>query len=126
MREIKFRVWFKGVKKLIYFENPIIGMDGEGKWGIHMPAIGGTVFMDANITEQFTGLHDKNGKEIYEADICKCLNENYIGSVSFKGGCFVTDCEGWGEVCLSGANLEDIEVIGNIHEDSHLLDNEAE
>lgn len=78
---------------------------------------------------QFTGLHDKNGKEIYEADIVRFadFSEQYSEEdeirfinreVSFFGGSFgVEGISDLYEICYAGC-----EVIGNIYENKNLLE----
>lgn len=74
---------------------------------------------------QFTGLHDKNGKEIYEGDVAKLTDEdknagNYPIVWSMEEAGFM----------VNGFHLDhymafligmSIEVIGNIHENPELL-----
>lgn len=68
------------------------------------------------IVEQFSECVDRNGLEIYSGDKVRCLSENGEGTVYFKNGAFMTDCEGWGDQILSEINEDDIEITGNIHE----------
>lgn len=72
---------------------------------------------------QFTGLTDKNGKEIYEGDVVKTVwvsNDPAdemieVSEVVYKDGAFYTD-----EYLLSETN-EATEIIGNIYENPELL-----
>lgn len=71
---------------------------------------------------QYTGLTDKNGKKIFEGDICK-HRSNYSGNtvisvVTYTDGHFLAlVCEN------SGFELsEKLEVIGNIHDNPELLE----
>jgi uncharacterized phage protein (TIGR01671 family) len=81
-------------------------------------------FIEDTKVMQFTGLHDKEGKEIYEGDICKTY-EIGVGNlkrvVEFDSGSFVfthpfcltSEIRGW--------KKDFIEVIGNVHQNPELL-----
>lgn len=90
-----------------------------------------TVLHDGNVNEEnfdletlseFTGLFDKRGVEIYEGDVVKHDNnsEIFIGFVKFEEGCFgVYDKEKHFD---SWVFDYDWEVIGNIYENTELLE----
>lgn len=91
---------------------------------------------------QFTGLKDENGKEIYEGDIIEFSYDEFIGNfdtkvakgtIEFINGCFLiktfeiegkkvkgTDYEEW--FLLYTVNTYTLKVIGNIYENSELLE----
>lgn len=142
MRDIKFRgkrvdngEWVYG--NLVYMH----GIDEEWTTGIQMYSGEGfrpwaTVNIDPATVGQF-GLHDRNGKEIYEGDIVTAWSQGVCGKFQVKwredgGG---TPClllyPTWqhGQTWSLAASREadgkvydrGIEVIGNVHEHPHLL-----
>lgn len=142
MREIKFRAWDTEENK--YYEPVYAAYKGDlhelmvsfnGRLSAHTLnaekgscMVDESLFPDRYILEQYTGLKDKNGKEIYEGDIYKYTDA--IRTVFFVNGAF---CGGWSkDDCMpfgwegdeEEPNIEIYktsfpelcEIIGNIHE----------
>lgn len=107
-RIIKFRAWDKDLKKMYYDVLHNIGFNG--------------------IVMQYTGLKDKNGKEIYEGDIVRLFGTEKPCSVVFQDGMFVVKApyhkEEWFDLNMFEHDERVItlyEVIGNIYENPELL-----
>lgn len=64
MRTIKFRAWDTRFNDMHYYAD-------VRTWHLNTPDLEECTLM------QFTGLHDKNGKEVYEGDVLERLDEAY-------------------------------------------------
>lgn len=69
---------------------------------------------------QFTGLKDKNGKEIYEGDIFQDEEDGYCDFVEWDDTYFGWTTHKW-FLPNEMMNLEEMEIIGNIYENKELL-----
>jgi uncharacterized phage protein (TIGR01671 family) len=72
------------------------------------------------ILMQSTGLKDKNGVEIFEGDIGWDDHQEVRGQVIFENGAFKYEWENISEDLFEVT--DDIEIVGNIHENPELLE----
>lgn len=131
MREIKFRglnfggVWYYSDKSSL------------SEFFLLVEAKDSSPIIIKHTIGQYTGLKDKNGKEIYEGDIFQCKERevgkrDMIGEVYFSEGGFrikykyLNPKEGerndyFLNNSIGGDSAERIEVIGNIYENPELI-----
>ena len=149
MRIIKFKAknriceWVKG-DLLQYLDGTVYIGDNKGPWtddGFHNSDYTRVEIVDPDTVCQFTGLLDKNGKEIYEGDVLRsdtypfsCIEDNFIDNYYEVIGwsdetasfCMVTAKNPKSSVIgisdgladsISQYMLKDFEVIGNVHDE---------
>ena len=120
MKTIKFRAWNSYENKM-YEWDEICKMDEKG----HLTL---TNLLNNFINHvkpiQFTGLQDKNGKDIYEGDIVHfkgTKSDEATAIVEFKDGRFIFMIDAKAILYKDIMGWRDTEIIGNIHENPELI-----
>lgn len=141
MREIKFRLFDKNENAIVSHEE-LVFQDQETTCVYSILTRNESLEYNNLIRMQYTGLKDRNGREIYEADACRAWGEEpYIsdvistdydweirGFVIHKEGCFWINVDNehniW--IPLSDHIYGDgqIEVIGNIYDNPGLINSD--
>ena len=136
-REIKFRAWIKtGIETYDYVEPMIIQqMIHSKKSTFSLKQLNDLVDF-----EQFTGLKDVNGKDIYEGDIlhfgsmwcvgdeCDPREEEHTGFVEYlpDHASYVVNCDDGVYTLEELASFDGYSIQGNVHESMELLEDEDE
>jgi uncharacterized phage protein (TIGR01671 family) len=142
MREIKFRAWFEGhmyeIAKLDFWGDPDqatcdMARNSLTEYG-NVEEIYEVYLHEVELM-QYTGLKDKNGKEIYEGDIVSF--EDSDGGYEYQDVVINTGIVEYGELgfyftnrvavemddfYIKDGRCDEIEVIGNIYDNPELLE----
>lgn len=127
-RKLKFRVWDKRIHCFVNFSGMFAPQFGISYLNGCLESLTCTRENSDFVIQQFTGLKDKRGKEIFEGDIVKFIYTTYeheyeeeIGEVYFENGMFMfsRSCE----FCTADCNFreESLEIVGNIFENPELI-----
>ena len=128
MKTLKFRIW-NGMEMVYditsgkfgtFYVNPEKG-DGLNPEDTASLTVNTTKYPEGTPVMQYSGIDDKNGKEIYEGDIFKLGAEKEVFEVRFEHGCFMAFCKGKQYGLIGELQICFIDIIGNIYQDAELL-----
>ncbi|EPX7676505.1 hypothetical protein D7094_15280 [Listeria monocytogenes] len=132
MREIEFRGKIAGAEGFVYGKLLAPLASGNAYIAYDVNEVGSFAYIsrsekvDPETVGQYTGLKDKNGKKIFEGDIVNCkFFDRMVGDIA--GVINFIDCV-WAVSDFKNKRLyqlidvDNIEIIGNIHENSEILE----
>ena len=128
MKTVKFRIW-NGIEMVYditsgkfgtFYVNPEKG-NGLNPEDTASLTVNTTKYHEGMPLMQYSGIDDKNGKEIYEGDIFKLGAEKEVFEVRFEHGCFMAFCNGKQYGLIGELQICFIDVIGNIYQNAELL-----
>lgn len=116
-REIKFRAWIGKMEQM----SDEVTVKWDGSFSAVIGGINGYSTADGGVLMQYTGLKDKNGKEIYEGDIISFDDARDVVEWDESAGAWgARDCN----PPLDRPHYwNDYKVIGNVFENKELLTN---
>ena len=126
----KFRVWDKQDECYAYSNNSDVDLlyietDGNLTYGVYSNDYEDMIYIPESevIIEQCTGLKDKNGQLIYEGDLIKIDDDVAVIKWSDYYARFMLESSE-DNFDFETTYAEECKVIGNIHENADLLENE--
>lgn len=131
MRNVKFRAWVPDIESMIRVDyvgwietradviTDIGGWDDIGYTDVDLEGGENCVLM------QYTGLKDKNGREIFEGDILQSHMGLHV--VAYETGCYLArqDNESGFDSVIAAQHFHQVEVVGNRYENPELLETSA-
>jgi len=121
-RIIKFRYWDSEKQHMFHSDSQEDAKLLVAKLGSSIIGAFFNNFYGLDGIEQFTGLTDKNGVEIYEGDVIAITGNPNVKQVVFKKACFYTlSAKNTSEYRLGGWDIDSISILGNIHDNPELL-----
>ncbi|WHQ66327.1 YopX family protein [Lactiplantibacillus plantarum] len=133
---IKFRAWDKVQNKMLLPDNKEF-IHGQAYWAEASTDGQDECSNDGKVDgigalfelEQFTGLTDVNGKDIYEGDIVRILSINVISDIKYMRDGVTPEFEIDRQKVFDEDNVlgtatceSDVEIIGNVHANPELLE----
>ena len=118
-REIKFRAWHMPFGP----KGPMQEMvHGKASRILALAEMSPDEYIDGYIVEQYTGLKDSNGDDIYENDLVLLDPDDPPYQVIFDEGKFELSNDYLGLVYDLSEEHMDCEIVGNVHTDGDLID----